>query len=317
MASDAGNTDKNPKGGVGGTSYLYDYGTSPNTRTAVSQKVRILTPSYGDSTGLHQMGVLSSFAPSQSRSVEPVRGIGFGDQVAELVPSVTEPTTGSFERALLYLCNLWQATGYASGIDGPVRSLAHHRWPFDIEQQLVFSSLVDWELGVGNKGHGGAAGNTDGGVSRVVYGKVTQSGQGGSPSNSFAGGATGAGENNNVSPQAGDIQDDATNNRGHSAIITMYEACWFTSWGASFAKDAGMIMETGDVTVSDVHDFASYYGEFLATGNDPTIGQLGSIRFSNGSANGGQLATGGMGTLGDEGLAAAGAGGEAGDGEGE
>ena len=42
-----------------------------------------------------------------------------------------------------------------------------------------------------------------------------------------------------------------------------------------------MIMETGDVTVSDVHDFASYYGEFLATGNDPTIGQLGSIRFGN------------------------------------
>ena len=138
----ATNKDKNPNNGLQGTSYLYDYGTSPNTRTAVSQKVRILTPVYGDNSHLHQMGVLSSFAPSQSRTVEPVRGIGFGDQVAELVPSVTEPTTGSFERALLYLCNLWQATGYAAGIDGPVRSLAHHRWPFDIEQQLVFSSLV-------------------------------------------------------------------------------------------------------------------------------------------------------------------------------
>lgn len=315
MASDAGNTDKNPTGGVGGTSYLYDYGTSPNTRTAVSQKVRILTPSYGNHDGLHQMGVLSSFAPSQSRSVEPVRGIGFGDQVAELVPSVTEPTTGSFERALLYLCNLWQATGYAAGIDGPVRSLAHHRWPFDIEQQLVFSSLVDWELGVGNKGHGGAAGNTDGGVSQVVYGKVTQSGQGGSPSNPFTDATGSTDANNNISPQGGPIVDDATNNRGHSAIITMYEACWFTSWGASFAKDAGMIMETGDVTVSDVHDFASYYGEFLATGNDPTIGQLGSIRFSNGSSGGAVSATGGMGDLGNAGAAPAGGDGEAGDGE--
>jgi hypothetical protein len=39
-------------------------------------------------------------------------------------------------------------------------------------------------------------------------------------------------------------------------------------------------METGDITITDVHDFASVYGEFLATGNDPTIGQLGSIRFA-------------------------------------
>ena len=38
-------------------------------------------------------------------------------------------------------------------------------------------------------------------------------------------------------------------------------------------------MESGDVTVSDVHDFSSLYGEFLPTGNDPTNGQLGSIRY--------------------------------------
>jgi hypothetical protein len=31
--------------------------------------------------------------------------------------------------------------------------------------------------------------------------------------------------------------------------------------------------------VSDVHDFASPYGEFLAGGNDPTLGQTGSIRY--------------------------------------
>ena len=132
------NQDNNPQGGVGGTSYLYDYGTSPNTRTAVSQKVRLLTPHYGNNQALHQMGVVSSFNPTQSRTIDNIRGIGFGDQIAELVPSVTEPTTGSFERALLYLCNLWQAAGYAGGVDGPVRSLAHHRWPFDMEQQLVF-----------------------------------------------------------------------------------------------------------------------------------------------------------------------------------
>lgn len=253
-----GNMDNNPQNGVGGTSYIYDYGTTPNTRTAVSQKVRLLTPHYGDTKALHQMGVISTFNPNQSRTVEPVRGVGFGDQIAELVPSVTEPTTVSFERALLYLCNLWQATGYASGTDGPVRSLAHHRWPFDIEQQLVFSSLADRDLGVETSGgRSGASGAFDGGIKAISYPKVTVD----SARGTYSGGMPG---------------DDRL---GHTAVITMYETCWFTSYSTSFAKDAGVIMETGDVTITDVHDFASMYGEFLATGNDPTVGQLGSIRF--------------------------------------
>ncbi len=260
------NMDNGPAGGIGGSSYLYDFGTSPNTRTAVSQKVRLLTPHYGSNQAMHQMGVVSSFNPSQSKSVEPVRGIGFGDQIAELVPSVTEPTTGSFERALLYLCNLWQATGYSSGVDGPVRSLAHHKWPFDIEQQLVFSTLADLDLGKANTGYSGKSGQFDGGVKAIVYPQITQDFGPGGPGP----GGTGSGGNTGKAPGTA---------RGHSAIITIYEACWFTSWSTTFAKDSGMIMETGDVTVSDVHDFATMYGEFLATGNDPTIGQLGSIRF--------------------------------------
>ena len=268
----AGNTDNRPANGLGGSSYLYDYGTSPNTRTAVSQKVRLLTPHYGNNQAMHQTGVVSSFNPSQSRTVEPVRGIGFGDQIAELVPSVTEPTTGSFERALLYLCNLWQAVGYASGVDGPVRSLAHHKWPFDIEQQLVFSSLADSDMGVANTGVSGGTGSFDGGVRQISYPAVTP--DYGSGTGSVTGGGSGGAASAPASA------------RGHSAIITIYEACWFTSWSTTFAKDSGLIMETGDVTVSDVHDFASMYGEFLATGNDPTIGQLGSIRYgSNGDFN--------------------------------
>ncbi|MEL7341149.1 MAG: hypothetical protein AAGM67_11730 [Bacteroidota bacterium] len=119
------NTDLNPQNGAQGTSYIYDYGTSPETRTAVSQKVRILTPTYGDNQVMSQMGVLASFNVSQSRSVESVAGIGFGDQIAEAVPGMTEMESADFERALLYAANLFQATGYASGIDGPVRSLRH------------------------------------------------------------------------------------------------------------------------------------------------------------------------------------------------
>lgn len=251
--------DINPSNGVQGSSYLYDFGTSPNTRVAVSQKVRLLAPAYGSGTkALYQMGVVSSFSPSQSRNVDTVRGIGFGDMVAELVPSVTEPVTGSIERALLYLASLWQATGYAGGVDGPVRSLAHHRWPFDIELQLVFSSLADGDLGAANVGTSGAARGFGNGVQAVRYPSVPGSVQGPTtPAVSYP-----------------TIQ-------GHSAIITMYEACWFTSHSLTYSQDAGQIVESGDVTVSDVHDFSSVYGEFLPTGNDPTVDELGSIRYGS------------------------------------
>lgn len=249
-------SDKNPQNGVQGTSYLYQFGTTPNTRTAVSQRNRVLTPAYGNNAALHQMGVLGTFGADQSRSVEPVRGIGFGDKVAELVPSVQDPVTISMERALLYLCNIWQATGYAAGVDGPVRMLSHHRWPFDIEQQLVFSTLADADIGsASNGGYSGTSGNFDGGVKAIAYPEVTQ--------------------------DAGNPRSPTSKSRGHTAIITIYEACWLNATGSSFQKDSGLVMETANATVSDVHDFASVYGEFMATGNDPTIGQLGSIRFAS------------------------------------
>jgi len=222
-----------------------------------------MTPHYGDTTALHQMGVVSSFAPSQSKTLEPVRGVGFGDKIAEIVPGVTEPTQGSLERTLLYLCNLWQAVGYAGGVDGPVRSLAHHRWPFDIEQQLVFSTLADNDLGYANDGYGAKSGNFNGGVKSIEFPQVTND----VPRGDYPGGAPGS------------------IGRGHTAIITIYEACWFSGWNTSYAKDAAVIMETGEVQASDTHDFASVYGEFLATGNDPTIGQLGSIRFAESVEN--------------------------------
>lgn len=62
-----------------------------------------------------------------------------------------------------------------------------------------------------------------------------------------------------------------------------------TSWTYGAAtKDAGQMAETAEITISDVHDFASTYGEFLPTGNDPTSGQLGSIRFGIGTRGGAQ-----------------------------
>ena len=253
----ATNTDQNPTGGTGGTSYLYDFGTSPNTRVAVNQKVRILTPHYGDTQAMHQVGVLSEFGPNQSRTIDEVRGIGFGDKIAELVPSITPAAKSAFNRALCYLSNIWQAAGYAAGAQGPVRSLSHHRWPFDVEMQLVFSSLADMDLGAANVGVTTKAGDFNGGTKSVTYGQPTDDIAVGN----YVGGKPG-------------------NQCGHSAIITICEACWFDNWTVSFSKDAGNIMENGSITITDTHDYASMYGEFLASGNDPTVGQLGSIRFA-------------------------------------
>lgn len=245
------NTDLNPQSGIQGSSQIYKYGTSPNTRSVVTQKVRVLAPAYGsESTGLFQIGVLSNFGPTESRTIENVRGIGFGDIIAELVPGNTEPMTASIERTMLYLSNLWQATGYASGVSGPVRSLRHHRWPFDVEQQIVFSTIADRELDPARSGKTGFGAH---GVLKYE-------------------GAVGGG---------GPLGDGA-NEGSHNILITYYEGCWWGDWNTAFQKDSAMVMESGTITITDVHDFSSVtYGEFLATGNDPSIGQTGSLIYGN------------------------------------
>jgi hypothetical protein len=132
--------------------YIYRKGASPNTKVAVSQKNKIFSFSTGSSGEMNQMGNLASFDLNESRGVDPVRGVGFGDHVAELVPSVTEPMTISSSRAMLYLQFFHQVLGYKGGAEGLVRSLKHHRWPFDIKQELVLSHLADSEASSNLKG---------------------------------------------------------------------------------------------------------------------------------------------------------------------
>jgi hypothetical protein len=123
------------------SNYIYRMGTAPNTRAAVSQKNKVF--SYMTGAGkFQQIGVLSEFGHDESRAVDPVRDVGFGDQIAELVPGVTEPISITINKTLLYAVNLFQVFGYKGGVEGLVRSLRHHRWPFDIKQELVFSELV-------------------------------------------------------------------------------------------------------------------------------------------------------------------------------
>jgi hypothetical protein len=120
---------------------IYRRGTTPNTRIAISQKNKLYSVGRGQTT-FSQIGVVSSFGLSESRAVDEVRGMGYGDQIAELVPGVTGAMSISISRTLLYLANAFQVMGYAGGIDGLVRSLKHHQWPFDLKQELVFSRIA-------------------------------------------------------------------------------------------------------------------------------------------------------------------------------
>ena len=96
-----------------------------------------------------KLGVTSSFAIQESKNIEAIRGLGYGDQVAELVPQVTDPMTLSVTRTCLYLANLMQVLGYKAGVSGAVRSLRHHKWPFDIKTEIVFSQLASEDPNVG------------------------------------------------------------------------------------------------------------------------------------------------------------------------
>ena len=256
------NKDMNPQAGIAGTSALYKFNASPNTRAVVSQKCRVLTPAYGSTDGLlYQIGVVASFSISgSSRSAEPYRGVGFGDQIAELVPGVTDPHEASFTRTLLYLSNAHQAFGYAGGVDGPVRTLQQHRWPFDIEQQLVFSTIADTEA---------PTTGVDGLVNVDFSTQNASQGVGSS-------GALQEGVELNVQGDPG-----SAGSQKHKALITYCEGCWITSMDhGEMSADGGIIQQSVTAQITDVHDLYSTYGEFMATGNDPTLGQNSSILYN-------------------------------------
>ena len=228
-------------------SYLYRMGTSPNTRVAVTQKNKV----YGytaENSSFQQIGVVSEFGHDESRTIESVRGVGFGDQIAELVPSVTEALTMTLNKTLLYAFNLFQSVGYLGGVDGLVRSLKHHRWPFDIKQEIVISEIASmFDLG--------GARSPSANASATKQGASTP----------------------NPDPAAQQV----------NALFTFYEGCWFNSYSASYTSDAAIIAENGNVTVTDVLDGFSQYGEFINSGlSAGGAGQAGagfSLRFAGGA----------------------------------
>ena len=121
--------------------YIYQQGTSAQTESVISSRFKIFTDVV-DVGKFVKLGVTSSFEISETKNIETVRGLGYGDNVAELVPGVTEPMSLTITRTCLYLANLMQVLGYKAGVSGAVRSLRHHKWPFDIKTEIVFSQLA-------------------------------------------------------------------------------------------------------------------------------------------------------------------------------
>jgi hypothetical protein len=121
--------------------YLYRQGTTGQTLSVLSTRFSIFAPLV-EVGKFVKLGVTSSFSISEQRTIDAVRGLGYGDQVAELVPGVTSPMQLSVTRTALYLGNLMQMFGYKSGVSGAVRSLKHHKWPFDIKTEIVFSEIA-------------------------------------------------------------------------------------------------------------------------------------------------------------------------------
>jgi len=132
-------------------------GLSPQTMAAVSMRNKIFTDNYGGSTldkvtdGLSNfVGALSNFAPSQSRSVQEVRGIGMGDRILEAVPNYHDMFSISVSRTLFYLSSLFDAFGYKASVNGLVRALHHHKHPFRIRQELIVSEQANVAQGAAN-----------------------------------------------------------------------------------------------------------------------------------------------------------------------
>lgn len=227
------------------TERLYREGVSPQTRSVVSSRHRVLAVPEGGTDRI-QVGQIASFDPSESRGIDPVRGIGQGDQVLELVPSVTEPMTISISRTALYLANIFQVFGYRGGVAGVVRSLRHHQWPFDLRSELVLSLPTNKKL--------------------VDSGNATR---------------TGLQDAQLITSLSAQGQANPT----VKAIITLYQGCWMNSYSTSYTSDTFMVQESGDVTVTDVVADSGFAGisalEFAGNSGSTGDGRASKVFDSN------------------------------------
>jgi hypothetical protein len=120
--------------------YIYREGVSPNTRLLNPQRVRVFSIDAEDSA-YQPIGLIQTWNPSDTRAIEPVRGIGFGDQIAELAVGVTD-LTATATVMMMYLRDIQQLFGYKAGSSGLIRSLKHHQWPFDVYETILIPDYI-------------------------------------------------------------------------------------------------------------------------------------------------------------------------------
>jgi len=194
--------------------YVHRHGVTPETMSVISTKNKLYAvPADSGATEAFQIGVIATFDPSETRGIETVRGIGFGDHVAELVPGLTEPMTITVTRTAQYLSMIFQVFGYKGGIDGLVRSLRHHKWPFDVRQEQVISSIEQVTSSTSNR-------------SGSRYGGIVRS--------------------------SDEFDEDSLNGEPLDAIVTLYEGCWMSDYSVSYSSDTALVQENVTLNVTDV-----------------------------------------------------------------
>jgi len=133
--------------------YIYREGVSPNTRLLNPQRVRVFSIDAED-TAYQPIGLIQTWNPSHTRAIEPVRGLGFGDQIAELAVGVTE-LTATATIMMMYLRDIMQVFGYKAGSSGLIRSLKHHQWPFDVYETILVPDYIKGQAKQGAADEGG------------------------------------------------------------------------------------------------------------------------------------------------------------------
>jgi len=120
--------------------YIYREGVSPNTRLLNPQRVRVFSTDADDQAS-QPIGLIQTWNPTDTRAIEPVRGIGFGDQIAELAVGVTD-LSATATVMMMYLRDIQQLFGYKAGSSGLIRSLKHHQWPFDVYETIILPEYI-------------------------------------------------------------------------------------------------------------------------------------------------------------------------------
>lgn len=231
-------------------------GAMPHSRHVLSSRVRILGIGFNPANNQDNsredyqvVGAISSFGVSQSRTLEPVRGIGMGDHIIEMVPGQSEPISLSISRAALAMSNLFQEFGYAGGVDGVVRALKHHRYPVDIKQETLISNIAD-EAALKSYNDGDLVFNN----LKSATGKTA------TPTPAF---------------QAWQNEENLNDfqNGGFKAVITWYLGCWFEDFNVTYGVDNAVISEESTIKVTDVSalDSRTVYVPFPRSGNSSVI----------------------------------------------